>query len=172
MGKDEEMNVEGNSRRDFLKKAGVAAWTVPAVQVVNMTGALAGSVNASVTTTTGPPTTPPPPPCRDEVCYRIKWEVDEQGWDVGTGRNDCIENGDCENADGGLFATASGDEEKVTVTIKDGVDCRIVEVGQKAGQNCEGGWIAADGKSAEFTQIDKGISHVELILVCCEDNPE
>lgn len=159
--------MEGNSRRDFLKKAGVAAWTVPAVQVVNMTGALAGTANTSVTTTTRPPTTLPP--CIEEVCYRIKWEVDEQGWDVGTGRNDCLPNGECENADGGLFAHASGDEESVTITIKDGLDCKITAVGQKAGQNCEGGSIASDGKSATFTKLDKGISHVELLIECCAD---
>ena len=158
--------MEGSSRRDFLKKAGVAAWTVPAVQVVNMTGALAGTVNGSVTTSTRPPTTPPPP-CIKEVCYYVKWDVGQQAWESSPGQNHCLVDAECESANGGLFATASGDGESVTVTIKDGVECDIYKAYHKEATDCV---EASHGdKSVTFVSEEHGISHVELFLVCCPE---
>lgn len=176
VGKHEEVNVEGNSRRDFLKKAGVAAWTVPAVQVVNMTGALAGEVNVSVVTTTTPPTTRPPD-CR-EVYFRLKAEPSGRGWvwTKGEGRNDCITGGDWEAlVPDGLPISIEGDEEKVVVKHEI-PDCYIVRAAHKAGSPRQGtACFAAEindkkdepGGYAIFTAQDKGISHVELIVCCC-----
>lgn len=177
LGKHEEVNVEGNSRRDFLKKAGVAAWTVPAVQVVNMTGALAGDVNTSVTTSTRPPTTPPPPPCT-EVYFRLKAEPKGSGWVwvKGEGRNDCLTGGDWDPlVPDGLPIYIEGDEEKVVVTHRiEG--CYIYKAYHKAGSPNQGtACFAAEidddketlGGMATFTAQPKGISHVELIVCCC-----
>ena len=57
---------EGNSRREFLKKAGTVAWVVPTVQVINMAAASAG-VDGSVVTTTVPPSTTEAPRCYCEL---------------------------------------------------------------------------------------------------------
>ena len=127
MEKNEEVTVEGNSRRDFLKKAGVAAWTVPAVQVVNMTGALAGDVNTSVTTTTPPPTTRPPE-CKD-VYYRLKAEPSGDGWvwKTGKGNQDCLTDPKWIDLDpSNLPVKIEGTVEKVTVSHKL-EDCAIVK---------------------------------------------
>jgi hypothetical protein len=49
----------GTSRRDLIKKGVVAGlWAAPAMQVINMSGSLAGQVTSSVVTTA--PTTRPP----------------------------------------------------------------------------------------------------------------
>ena len=39
---DQSREVSGESRREFLKKAGKVAWVVPTIQVVNMAAAAAG----------------------------------------------------------------------------------------------------------------------------------
>lgn len=178
VGKHEEVNVEGNSRRDFLKKAGVAAWTVPAVQVVNMTGALAGEVNVSVVTTTTPPTTRPP--C-EEVYFRLKAEPKGEGWVwvKGEGRNDCLKDGPWEALiPDGLPVRISGDEEQVVVEHRL-PNCYIYKAYHKAGspnqgEACFAAKIEDDKQGygkAIFTAQPKGISHVELIVCCCiEDN--
>ena len=55
---DIRQESQGESRREFLKKAGKVAWVVPTLQVVNMSAALAGGdgTNGSVVVTS-PPTT-------------------------------------------------------------------------------------------------------------------
>lgn len=173
VGKHEEVNVEGNSRRDFLKKAGVAAWTVPAVQVVNMTGALAGDVNTSVTTTSRPPTTPPPPPC-EETGFRLKADLEGDGWvwTKGEGAQDCLTGGDWTDlVPTGLPVSIEGNAEYAVVK-HDLPDCKIVMAYHKAGsanqgEQCFIGEIGGGGAYAEFTAQQHGISHVELIVECC-----
>ena len=54
---EESQGTAGESRRDFLKKAGAAAWVVPTLQVVNMASAAAGDTGGSIVTTTRPPST-------------------------------------------------------------------------------------------------------------------
>ena len=58
---DIRQESQGESRREFLKKAGKVAWVVPTLQVVNMSAALAGGdgTGGSVVVTT-PPTTESP----------------------------------------------------------------------------------------------------------------
>ena len=62
-----------DTRRQFLKRAGVVAWTVPTLQVVNMAAAAAGQTAGSVvvtapsttaTTTSTTTTTTTTPPCQ------------------------------------------------------------------------------------------------------------
>lgn len=176
VGKHEEVNVEGNSRRDFLKKAGVAAWTVPAVQVVNMSGALAGVTNTSVTTTS-PPTTAPKPPCTEFVYYRLKadWNGGGYTWTKGEGNQDCLTGGDWEDLiPNGLPIFVDGDDEMVEVS-HELPGCEIYMAMHKAGsarqgQHCFPATIAADGSSAVFMKGDKDISHIELIVKCCADD--
>lgn len=169
--------MEGNGRRDFLKKAGVAAWTIPAVQVVNMTGALAGDTNTSVTTTTVPPTTRPPRPCQEYVMYRLKAEPKGDGWTwvKGEGRNDCLTGGDWSDlVPDSIPVFIKGDIEQVTVSheLK---DCKIKYAAHKAGSPNQGvacfeAKIAGDGSYAVFTKGDKDISHIELVVACCVDD--
>lgn len=152
-------------RREFLKQAGKVAWTVPAVQVVNMSGALAGVVNTSVTTTTAPPVTTPGG-CVD-VLYRLKaeWEDDGWVWVKGEGANDCLTGGDWTDLiPTDLPVTITGDDESAVVR-HDLQDCTITMAAHKAARTC----VAAetDGASATFTATDHGISHVELIVSCC-----
>ena len=169
---------EGTDRRQFLRKAGVVAWTIPAMQVVNMTGALAGEVNTSVTTTSTPPTTRPPEPCEDTTTLRLKAKPTDGGWvweDAGNpGKNDCIQDG----FDSGINPTTaslpvyvSGDLESVKVSHELD-DCWIVKGYHKAGspnqgQACWPAEVAADGSYAVFTAGDKEISHIELLVECC-----
>ena len=164
--------MEGTDRRDFLKKAGVVAWTVPAIQVVNMTGALAGDIATSVTTTTVPPITRPPE-CRD-VYYRLKAEPGDGGWVwvKGEGAQDCLTGGDWEDLiPTGLDIGMSGSSE--SVTVKHGLDnCEIIKAYHKAGSanqgdSCFEGLIGDGGSYVTFTAEEHGISHVELIVKCC-----
>lgn len=161
-------------RRGFIKKAGTVAWTVPAIQVINMTGALAGDVNTSVTTTTLPPTTVPGD-CV-EVHYRLKaeWQGDGWVWVTGNGNgNDCLI-GDWQDIlpPQGVYIT--GDPEKATVT-HELPDCEIVKAYHKAGSDkspnqdveCFMGDIADGGGSVTFTKDGPGISHIEFVVKCC-----
>ncbi len=151
-------------RRQFLTQTGKVAWMVPALQVVNMTGALAGEFNTSVTTTT-PPTTRPGD-CVD-VLYRLKaeWTGDGWVWVKGEGSNDCLVGGDWTDlVPTDLPVTITGDSELVVVT-HELPDCEITAASHKAGTAC----VAADvdGASATFTAGARAISHVELVVTCC-----
>lgn len=158
----------GESRRDFLKKAGAVAWVVPTMQIVNMAAASA-QTNGSVVDTTKPrgsTTTTTKPPCVDTLC-RIKADLNGRWtWDTGQGRNDCLTGdwGGCDVND--IGASVSGDEKQATVTVSK--DCRIVSAKHKAGQTCVD--AAINGNTATFTAIGKDISHVELVVECvCAD---
>ena len=173
MNKD-SMDDGGNvDRRDFLKKAGVVAWTIPAMQVVNMGGALAGvdGVNTSVTTTTVPPTTLPPR-CED-FYYRLKADLTDGGWVwiKGQGENDCIKGDYLDLVPDGIPLGISGDAESATVK-HELENCEIVKAYHKAGspnqgEACFEGQIGDGGSYATFTAQQHGISHVELIIKCC-----
>lgn len=160
---DETHDSAGESRRDFLKKAGAVAWVVPTMQVVNMASAGAsGHVNASPVTTT----TTRPPVCVEWKTCRIKADLDGGWhWDSGVGRNDCITSGDWEKCDNSqVGAVVSGDEYSATVTVPRG--CEIVQAMWKAGQECHRAEITDGGTRATFGG-GKGISHVELVVRCC-----
>jgi hypothetical protein len=162
----EHDDTRDRGRREFLKQAGKAAWTVPAIQVVNMTGALAGTTNTSVTTTTMPPTTRPPE-CVD-VLYRLKaeWTGDGWAWVKGEGANDCLTGGtwtDLVPTD--LPVMIEGDDELAVVT-HDLPDCEITMAAHKAGTSCVPAQV--DGTSAIFTAGANAISHIELVVECCE----
>lgn len=152
-------------RREFLRQTGKVVWTVPALQVVNMTGALAGEFNTSVTTTTMPPTTRPVD-CVD-VLYRLKAEWTGAGWlwVKGEGANDCLVGGEWTDLiPTDLPVTITGDDESVVVTHQL-PDCAITMASHKAGTACVAAEV--DGVSATFTAGARAISHVELVVTCC-----
>lgn len=76
MNSRSESEPVGDTRRQFLKRAGAVAWTVPTLQVVNMAAAAAGQTAGSVvvtapsttatttTTSTTTTTTTTTPPCQ------------------------------------------------------------------------------------------------------------
>lgn len=175
---EESQGTAGESRRDFLKKAGAVAWVVPTLQVVNMASAAAGTVEASMVTTTPPPststtttTTTKPPECTDYVYYRLKadWDGQSYVWKDGIGANDCIKDGTSLNgADLGAAISVSGTtrEAMITHTL---ADCEIMKAAHKAGQACVAGTVAADGSYAKFSAgaDGQGISHVEILVKCC-----
>ncbi len=173
---DHTHEASGESRREFLKKAGKVAWIVPTIQVVNMAGAAAGDLNGSaVTTTSTSSTTTEPPECREFVYYRLKadWNGQSYDWQSGIGANDCITEGSAIDGDDlGGSLSISGDERSATVrhTLE---NCEIVRAAHKAGQACVEGHVAADGSYAMFEAGDgQDISHVELLVKCCADEVE
>jgi len=111
--------------------------------------------------------------CEDPNLFRIKsttgieWESDP-----GVGNNDCFgfdtSLGTASKADGGNFATISGDLQSQTVTLtRQG--CWIVKASHKAANNCFEGSISGDCQSVTFTANPQDISHVEVIVACCQD---
>jgi hypothetical protein len=171
---DKPIDNAGESRREFLKKAGAVAWVVPTMQVVNMAAAGAQTSGSIVTTTPGPSTTTTTtteaPGCtRFRVC-RIKadWTGNGWKWDEGVGANDCIQDGDFEKCLGSeIGAEISGDERRAVVTVSK--DCEITRAAHKAGQACIGASVTNGGRTATFTASPQDISHVELIVKCCID---
>lgn len=158
----------GESRREFLKKAGAVAWVVPTLQVVNMASAAAGDVAGSMVTTTHGTT--PPPGCQVWVTCRIKanWTGNAWSWDSGVGANDCIQQGDWRQCLGSeIGAQISGDSGSATVTV--GPECEILQAAHKGGLDCVSASIAGDKHSATFTAGAHGISHVELVVRCCAE---
>ena len=170
--REEHVSGVDQSRRDFLKKAGAAAWVVPAIQVVNMASAAAGETAGSMVTTTPPPsTTTEPPDCQELVYYRFKanWNGQAYVWDGGVGANDCIKDGNARNGgDFGAGISLSGDARQAPVTHSL-PDCSIVMAQHKAGSSCVGGSIAVDGSAATFSAGVDGqdISHIEFKVKCC-----
>jgi len=168
---EENVVRDGQSRRDFLKKAGAVAWVVPTIQVLNMASAAAGATSGSVVTTTAPPsTTIEPPDCQELVYYRFKanWNDQAYVWDGGVGANDCIKDGLARlGSDFGAGITLSGTARQATVSHSL-PDCSIVMAQHKAGQACVGGSIAVDGSAATFSAGDgQDISHIEFKVKCC-----
>ena len=162
---DKSHESSGESRREFLKKAGAVAWVVPTMQIVNMASASA-QTNGSVVTTTSPPSTTRPPRCVEYKTCRVKADWDGGWhWDSGVGRNDCIQDGDWEKCDAkDMDISISGDERGATVTV--GKGCVIMRAAHKAGQDCHPAAISNDGTMARFGSA-KDISHVELVVKCC-----
>jgi len=163
---DKSHESSGESRREFLKKAGAVAWVVPTMQIVNMASASA-QTNGSVVTTTSPPSTTQPPRCVEYKTCRVKadWEGGWH-WDSGVGHNDCIQDGDWDRCDAkDMDITISGDDRGATVTVGEG--CTILRAAHKAGRDCHPAAISDDGTMARFTASPKDISHVELVVKCC-----
>ncbi|NND03847.1 MAG: hypothetical protein HKN91_13780 [Acidimicrobiia bacterium] len=122
--KNESDGAHGpNSRREFLKKAGTAAWVLPTMQVVNMAAARAGAVEGSMVTTM-PPTTMPPTTTEGPRCY---CEVSVESWqpvEDGYVFQVCVHISDgCTTADNVTLSISDGSE------INTGIqDCYFVEV--------------------------------------------
>lgn len=163
---DKSHELAGESRREFLKKAGAVAWVVPTMQIVNMAAASAQTSGSIVTTTkpgsTTTTTTTSKPPCIDTLC-RIKANY-EGGWqwDTGQGANDCLTGdwGGCDVRD--IGASITGDDKQATVRVSP--NCTILSAKHKGGQICVDAVV--DGNSATFTAVGHGISHVELVVEC------
>lgn len=177
-----EVQADGTGRRDFLKKAGVVAWTVPAVQVVNMAGALAGGTNTSVTTTTVPSTTRPP--CR-EVTLRLKAVYSDRDgvgfvWTTERNDGDCVEKYD--TVDPSNLPIWIGEREPYLVVSHEIRECRIVSGYAKMAVRQEDDRVGADGVLAcvpgkvadngsyikwEGRGGEGGIYQVEIVVECC-----
>jgi hypothetical protein len=178
---DKSHESSGESRRDFLKKAGAVAWVVPTMQIVNMAGASA-QTNGSVVDTTRPPTTTTTtttttkPPCVPRVCT-IKAEWTGAGWswsDGSLGDKPCVSVSDNNCHGGNMGAVISGDSESAKVTVPD--HCTILEAAHKAGseqsgEQCYKASAISDSRhSAWFTAVDHGISNIQLLVECCHDD--
>jgi len=172
---DKSHDNAGESRRDFLKKAGAVAWVVPTIQIVNMAAAGA-QTNGSIVSTTPPPSTSKPPECTKYVQYRLKADWTGQGysWTTGEGAQDCLVGGDWTGLDGddlgGAISLEGNDKEVVFKHSLD--DCKVIKAAHKAGsaqqgEHCYPATVAGDGSYAKFAAADKDISHIELIVECC-----
>lgn len=179
---DESHDTTGDSRREFLKKAGAAAWVVPTMQIVNMASASA-QTNGSMVTTTPPPsttttsttttTTTEAPDCTEYITCRIKanWTGNGWSWDSGVGANDCIQDGDFRKCLGSeIGAKISGDSSSARVEVAE--DCKIVRAAHKAGTACVPAELSPSKHNAFFKADPQAISHVELIVMCCADRLE
>lgn len=174
---DQGAAMEGTSRREFLRKAGMAAgaaaWTVPTMQVINMAAAGAQENGTSVVATTQAP------PCQTLVLVRLKaaWTVDGYMWTTGVRANDCLTEGFDEERDpvtANLPIFIEGDATQAKVTHDLFPACRIVMASHKAGEGdqsdgCVPATIGGEGLYAQFDAVDSEISHVELIVECCAD---
>jgi len=154
-------------RRRFIKRAGTVAWTIPAMQVVNMTGALAGASNTSVT---GATTVPPAPPggC-EEVYYRLKaaWASDGWVWLKGSDEGDCFTEGEwADLIPNDLPVTISGDAERAVVE-HELADCEIYAAAHSEGGKCVEAEIGDAGAYAKFESSEDGIAQIELLVKCC-----
>lgn len=159
---------EGLTRREALKRGakltGAVLWVTPVVQAVGMRPALAQAVS--------------PTPCVNERCLRAKSNDDLSSFEnsPGVGANDCTDCGGSSGIDGDQFLTISGDEDMVTVMVKD-PNCRITSIVARGGNEnnpngdpCRTGTVAPDGLSATVTRPEAGgISHVEVCFCCCLD---
>jgi len=188
MHEESQGNV-GESRRDFLKKAGAVAWVVPTLQVVNMASAAAGVVEGSMVTTTPPPststtttTTTKPPECTEYIYCTVKadWNGNGFAWSDGSlGAKACVEEQNNKCNGGAKGFEYSGDERSVTVYAPKG--CYIMSAAHKAGSGdqddyCTGAVIASDKMSATFSaERDdrmKDISNIQMVVKCCVDDIE
>ncbi|NND02004.1 MAG: hypothetical protein HKN91_04395 [Acidimicrobiia bacterium] len=177
---EDSHEVAGESRRDFLKKAGKVAWVVPTIQVVNMAAAAAGVEGSMVTstststTTTTTTTTTEPPECTEECTIKADWTGQGYAWsDGGLGAQPCVTVTDNKCDGGGLGFSWNGDEREVTVTAPG--DCKILEAAHKAGSQqqgdaCTSAMIGGGGSYAIFRAGDDGrdISNIQMV-VCCLD---
>ena len=178
----DEARVVGTDRRDFIKKAGVAAWTIPAVQVVNMTGALAGGTNTSVTTTTTPTTKPP---C-ETVKLRLKavlGDGDGDGfhWVTSYNEGDCVKD-DIKTIDPSNLPIKVGQREGYVVVTHEIRECRILygaakghtlpddqEVDINGNSVCLKGEVGGGGAYVKWRGEagERGIYQVEVVVECC-----
>jgi len=167
----------GQSRRDFLKKAGAVAWVVPTLQVVNMAVAGAGDVGGSIVTSTSTSTTTEAPGCQQYVYCTIKaeWTGNGYSWSDGAlGTKACVTEQSAQCNGGAEGFQVSGDERSVTVTAPAG--CYIVEAAHKSGSGdaddyCTPASISADQQSATFSAVSddrmKDISNIQMVIKCC-----
>jgi len=173
---DNSHESSGESRREFLKKAGAVAWVVPTMQIVNMAAASA-QTNGSVVDTTRPPgsttttTTTKPPPCAPRVCtIKAEWKDGGWHWSDGSLGNKfvCVKPSDntCNGAKMG--AVISGDARNAKVTVPD--ECKILEAAHKAATECHKASAISDSMhSAWFTAGKHDISNIQLLVECCHD---
>lgn len=177
---DESRESAGESRREFLKKAGAVAWVVPTMQIVNMAAAGA-QTNGSVVDPTPPPSsTKPPEECEDYTICTIKadWNGNSYIWsDGGLGAKACVDTADVKCNGNSLGVIISGDERSATVTVPE--DCEILQAAHKSGSGDEDEYCTAgtgSGRtrtfSSEYDPSKKDISNIQLLVKCCHDNNE
>ena len=176
---DKSHESSGESRREFLKKAGAVAWVVPTMQIVNMASASAIQTDGSVVDTTRPhqstttttTTTTEPPPCEPRVCtIKAEWNGNGWSWSDGALGNtfECVKPSD-NTCDGGkMGAVISGDARNAKVTVPD--ECKILDAAHKASTEChEASAISESRHTAWFTAGDHAISNIQLLVECCHD---
>ena len=116
--------------------------------------------------------------CDNILTYRIKANRDDNNntykWETGSGDNDCIVSGnwDSEILGNELVNVEPINEYQVVITVKEGIDCVIVEACSKNGQDHLYSNISCDGKRADIgiLDYDHEISHIELLIRCCGEN--
>ena len=195
-----ELDDEGQSRRQFIRKAGVVAgataWAVPTMQVLNMASAAAG-VEGSVV-----PTEPPHGGCTGGFKY-IKMEAiyvcndrpvandgDDNGCDEGYWRWVILDRRGCITEYDHLVNPA---ERQLPVYISEGSDqyhveiahrlrhCKIVKAKAPVGDRCLQGHIGGQGQYAVFGEAQPDgdengngrpprLYRVEILLKCCVDH--
>lgn len=169
---------EGTSRREFLRKAGIAAgaaaWTVPTMQIINMAAAGAHENGTSIVATTNVA------PCQQMVKLRLKaqWTDDGYQWTTGVGDEDCIVEGfddEIDPAATNLPIFIEGDMGEAKVTHDLFPNCVILAAYHKAesqsqGDACHEAEIGEEGLYAQFAAGDMAISQIELLVECCADD--
>ena len=141
---DDGQEDAGQSRREFLKKAGKVAWVVPTLSIVNMAAASAGDINGSVVTTSPPTSTRPPtttkPPCRKTVRVKAKFIQEPNGvlrdgnggmweWCEQDDGRSCIDRQVDEFADGGdigIMISPNSNAYEIYVGFRNGSPCEFV----------------------------------------------
>ncbi len=157
-------------RREFLKRMGRAAWVVPAMQVVNMSAAAAGTTG-SVVDPSAPPSTTTVPECGNPArggWTKAVWT--EAGW-VWSGEwleSDCFNAEVAIKASGAaLGAIIAGDRQELVVVM--GANANMVETAYKSSGNdsCGQGTLSPGLKLAAFRPANGELTQIELALEFC-----
>ncbi|NND03170.1 MAG: hypothetical protein HKN91_10320 [Acidimicrobiia bacterium] len=150
-------------RREFLKKAGTAAWVVPAMQIVNMSAAAAGT-SGSVTV----PGTPEPPTCDLEGWTKATWTGKEWVWSSAWNGSDCFDAGRLTKANGGaLGAGIAGERDHLIVAVGDRANIVGAAYKWTGSDSCGVATLSPGKKLAAFEPPHGELTQVELLLELC-----
>ena len=157
-------------RRGFLKKVGQAAWVVPAMQVVNMSAAAAGTAGSVVDPTSPPPSTTEAPECSGPAGWtKAVWTGNGWAWSGNWVPTDCFDARGVVTVNGAsLGAVITGDRRDLVVVIGDRAN--IVETAYKSTGNatCGQGTLSPGFKLAAFRPVSGELTSVELLLELCD----
>ena len=158
-----------SGRREFLKNVGKAAWVVPAIQVVNMSAAAAGTTG-SVTVPSPPPSTTQAPECgnRQSGWTKALWIGDAWVWSRSYVDNDCLDASDSIKTNGGaLGAVITGDRRELVVVMSDKADIVATAYKTTSSDACSRGTLSPGFKLAAFQPPSGELTQIELLLDLC-----